>query len=269
MGAKKKIFSATATMMSMILIVVAAIGFVIFMQDSQKAKQASAFKSFGVSATASGNVYVGKTKTKMLSDNNDKIVFGASDEETFKALDPTSNIVLSSSNDYVVFEYVFENNSNDVSFVTKMTNTAVIDNMDVTYGYSYTKLSTFESINKQEVDNVPLIKGESNTLYYYIKAKVANLNKSCLLSGAFCFSLIADEVYKLTLVDGSLFNGVYAALGYKLNSVEVPHKDGYKFEGYFTGIAGTGEMIFDQDGNSDKVWSTAGGDVLYAYYTKI
>jgi len=269
MNAKKKIFGAVATMLSMVLIVVSAIVLTIFMQTSQNSAQASAFKSYGVAATASGNVYVGKNKSKMMSGDNDKIVFESFDEESSPALDPTGDIVLSSTNDYVIFEYIFENNSNEVSFVTKITNAAFCENMDITYGYSYRKLSTYESVNKFEIDNVPLICGDGNTLYLYIKAKITDLNKACSLRGSFCFSLIADEVYRLTLIDGSLFNGTYVALGYKPNSVEIPEKEGYKFEGYFTGIGGTGDMIFDENGESDVVWAQAGGDVLYAHYTKI
>lgn len=269
MNAKKKIASSLFTMFSMILIVVMSIILSLSVKSIQNRANAESFRAYGVSATISGNYYVGKTAYKMYSEDKDTIVFDSYDEESFPALDPADQIKLSAKNNYVVFEYIFTNTSDDVSFVVSMTNIAEIINMDVTYGYSYKKLDSFDTITLSQLDNVPLIAGDGNTLYFYIKAQISNSNKKCSLSGAFCFSLISEEIYEINLIEGDFNHTAYATLGYQLQDVQIPILPGYKFEGYFTKPQGQGEMIYDENGKSEKVWIEANGTTLYAHFSKI
>lgn len=269
MGAKKKIFSAISTIVAMVVIIVSALAFAIFADDIQRSAYAKSFESYGVAATVSGNFYCGGKVSQMLSGENDKIVFNSYDEESSPALNPTEDIVLSSTSDYVIFEYIFKNNSDSVSFVTRLTNAAEINNMTVTYGYSYSKLTSYETINKQIIDNVPLIYGEDSTLYFYIKAKVENLNKASSLIGDFCFSLTAADVYELELYDGIDNSTAYVSLGLMPNSVNVPQKEGFAFKGYYTDMLGKGRQIFDENGNALNIWSSDSGDTLYAYFEEV
>ena len=269
MNAKRKIISSLMTMFSMVLIVVCALAFAISMPDIQEKKNADAFNAYGVAASVSGNYYVGKTSNKMFSGDNDSIVFESFDQESSPALDPAGEIKLTSTNDYVVFEYKFTNNSDNVSFVANLTNLAEAKNMDISYGFSYKQLKNFDSLKRSSINAVPVISGKGNTLYLYIKAKIANSNAASSLKGSFCFSLTSEEVYKITLIDGSLWNGTYAALGYELNDIEVPEKAGYKFEGYFTLPGGLGEQVFDKNGQTDKIWIEDKGATLFAHYSKI
>ena len=269
MNAKKKIAGSILTMISCFLIVVVAISLPISMQNAQKQASAKAYNSYGVAATVSGNYYVGNASFKMYSEENDKIVFDAEAESSSPALDPVESIKLSSSNDYVVFEYKFVNNSSSVSFVTSFTSIIETENMEVAYAYSYEKLNSYEKVNKTTTDNVPLISGQGNTLYLYVKVKVEDLNKNSTMNGTFCFNLTAEEVYEIYLVgDGLIGEKTYAALGYELCDVEVPQRKGYTFEGYFTKPLGLGEQIFDKNGQSTKIWAQDSGDVLYAHYSK-
>jgi len=268
MNARKKIIKSFITMFSMILIVVFALVITISAKTSQSAN-AEAFKSYGVAATITGNYYVGSNSYKLMNEENDSIVFDSYDEESSPSLDQTEPICLSSTNNYVVFEYKFVNNSEQVSFVANLSNTVEVENMDISYGYSYKKLSSYENVKYDVLESVPLIYGNGNTLYFYIKVKVSDLNRSSNLKGSFCFSLISEDVYKLNLMDGRLNNKTYVAYGYQVNSVEVPQFAGLKFQGYFTGLNGTGDRIFDENGNSDLIWEQDSGDTLYAHYTRV
>lgn len=269
MDAKKKIFNAISTIVAMVLIVVAALAITIFSEDIKNSAYARSFESYGVAATVFGNFYIGNNVSKMLSGEDDKIVFNSYDEESSPALNPTEDIVLTSTSDSVVFEYIFKNDSDSVSFVTRLTNLAELKNMTVSYGYSYSKLSSYESVNKTSIDNVPLIYGENSILYFYIKAQVKDLRNESSMIGDFCFSLTAADVYEVCLTDGNNKSTTYVSLGLMPNSVEVPQKEGYVFKGYFTNSFGVGKQIFDENGEALNVWSQDGGDTLYAYYEKV
>lgn len=269
MNAKKKIAKSLLSVVSFVLVAVIALVFIVSMQDAKNKRVASAYTAYGVAASVSGNYYVGEQSYKMLSGDNETIVFDAAQEETCPALDPAGAIKLSSRNDFVVFEYKFTNNSDTVSFVANMTNAAEVKNMDITYAFAYEKLTDYENIDNKTINSVPLIYGNGNSLYFYVKIKISDLNKGSSLSGAFCFSLISEEVYDLYLIDGVLQNKTYVALGYEVNDVKVPQKEGYKFEGYYTLPAGMGTQIFDENGHCDEIWAQEEGDVLYAHYTKI
>lgn len=49
-------------------------------------------------------------------------------------------------------------------------------------------------------------------------------------------------------------------------TIIVPTKTGYTFEGYYTGIRGTGKQYYDKDGISAAPWTEEDVDVLYAYW---
>lgn len=265
MNAKKKIASSIFTMFSMILITILAIILPISVQNAQKDAMANAYNSYGVAASVSGNYYIGNNSYKMMSGDKDKIVFASEDAESCPALD-VGDISLSSRNDYTIFEYRFENDSEDVSFVTNISNIVESSNIELKYGYSYKKLSSYESVNIDNLESVPVVAGSNEELYIYIKVKIIDLNKSALLSGTFCFDLVADEVYEVYLIDGKISNKTYAAFGYKPCKVDVPEYQGLKFKGYYTMPGGFGKQIFDENGEANQVWAQAEGDVLYAHY---
>ena len=176
MNAKKKIAKSLLSLFSMVLIVVVALIFIVSIQDAKSKKLASAYTAYGVAASVSGNYYVGTESFKMLSGENEMIVFDAAQEESCPALDPAGEIKLSSRNNFVVFEYLFTNNSDTVSFVANVTNVAEVSNMEVTYGFSYEKLTSYESVSRKTIEAVPLIYGNGNNLYLYVKIKVADIN---------------------------------------------------------------------------------------------
>ncbi len=269
MNAKRKIASSVATMISMIVIAVLAITLPLTMQNAKNKAQAQIINSYGVAATVAGNCYVGAKSQKMMSGESDTIVFAGDDTSSCPALNPTEALALSSRNDYVVFEYIFTNTSDNVAFVANITNTIEVKNMNLTFAYSYQKLGDFSNINFSDLESVPLANGNGNALYLYIKAKVADLNCSSSLNGSFCFNLIAEDVYEINLIEGELHTKTYAALGYKLTRVEVPSLLGMKFEGYYTMPFGMGEQIYDENGESQKIWAQENGETLYAHFTAV
>lgn len=269
MNAKKKIAQSIITMFSMVLIVVFSLVLALSMPDIQNNARAKAFVSYGVAATVSGNYYVGSNSYKMYSGENDKITFDSFDDESCPALNIKDDIKLSSKNNYVVFEYKFKNDSNENSFITQFSNVIETENMDVTYAYSYEKLSSFDKIDKKSIEDVPVFRGSSNTLYLYIKAKISDLNHNSKLSGLFCFNLTVVDVCEIYMIDGVLGDKIYAPIGFKMNDIKVPQLFGMKFEGYFTKLNGKGEMIFDENGQAQKVLTDDSIKVLYAHYSKI
>ena len=186
MSAKKKIASSLITLFSLILLLIFAATLPMTMQYVQNNALAKTYNAYGVAATVSGKYYVGDNSYKMFSGENENIHFNADDEQSSPALDILDSISLSSKSDYTILEYKFINNSNEVSFVTRLTNIIEVQNMDVTYGYSYQKLTTYENINLPSLDSVPLIYGKGNVLWnqtYEMQNPMVDINGSVVAIG--------------------------------------------------------------------------------------
>lgn len=87
-----------------------------------------------------------------------------------------------------------------------------------------------------------------------------------LTEGKVYYSIGNDELIPGTelLPDSS----VNALNGRIQGSVEVPTLEGFVFNGYYTGFAGSGEMIIDAEGNVCADVSTENGLSLYAHWTR-
>ncbi len=266
MKTRIKLLKSVLTLVSVIMIGVVAITLPMAIQNAKSKAVAKAYNSYGVAASVSGKCYVGDKVIKMMSGESDEIVFNASDESSSPALDPAGDIVLSSTNKFVVFEYKFTNNSDTVSFLTRLTSTLDVENMKVSYLHSYQKLTDFSEISFDELDAIPVNLGTGTTLYIYVRVEIEKLTEKAMMSGIFSFDLYAEDVYEITLLSGTKTTTTYACYAMKLPRINLAEFKGLNFKGFFTEPNGQGEQIYDENGESNKIWDKQSGTTLYAYY---
>jgi len=116
-------------------------------------------------------------------------------------------IVLTSANNYVVFEYSFSNTNEEESFslYAEYQDTQKEDkNITVKWGYSFVQIEDFNEIEEEEDDeeqtgifvfdffNDPISNLEiaPGTTYLYIKAYITNSGQNAEFSGDFIFQMI-------------------------------------------------------------------------------
>ena len=226
------------------------------------------YLSNGVEASVYGNYYVGNNCYQMMSGENDHVTFSGGEEDYEQSLQPTeSQINLQCSDGYVVFEYEFVNNSNTKDFCVNLFATPVMNNMTVTYAYSYEKIENFNEVDSFVFNMAPVLAGEGNSIFVYIKVAIKNLANDASYSGTFSFRFYTCDAYEVTLMnEGDETCRFYAIYGEYYNSVEVVEIEGKEFLGYFTGENGTGEQIIDEDGFFNDIWNIPANTTLYAYY---
>lgn len=134
--------------------------------------------------------------TVILSDMG-TVEFTPSNEESTETMTPSS-LSLSSSQDFVVFEYKIENTSDTRSFTIALnyTDTNSDDtNFTVKYTSSETEISNFDSTELADWTDTFTSKTLSGaeTVYVYVYAKVTNTSNAATLTGTFGFTLNSND----------------------------------------------------------------------------
>lgn len=83
------------------------------------------------------------------------------------------------------------------------------------------------------------------------------------------YAIWQPKSYTVTLdaaggTDGSA--SVEATFDAAMPSITVPTREGYIFQGYYTGADGAGTQYYDQNGSSTNAWTTAAATTLHAYW---
>ena len=134
-SSKKKLLTIVTSFCVAVAVVVASVA-AIFAALSQTVTSnfVVTYSAQDVAATVKANYIVGTTTTPMLTENGreDKLVFTPTTEET-DALSPVGNIQLNKTNNWVVFEYIFQNDSNSIDSSVELIQT------------EYTKENVFKS----------------------------------------------------------------------------------------------------------------------------
>ena len=216
MRANKKLIvslSALLVVMAAVITVVVAI----FAAASQGVKTTFRVKytAVDVSATVRANFIVGETSTPMLTEDNQSYITFRPNHPSYDAsLSPNlEEIEIEASDGCVVFEYIFTNDSNSVEIAIDLDVTEfVAHNMDVSYAYSYSKITDTSNMATTSSFEPTAILGkereneEFSTLYVYVKISISNYSNDASFEGDMRFSLTQTESVKLDFenVSGAL-----------------------------------------------------------------
>lgn len=205
---KRKMIVALA--IAAIVVVAAIVSVVVVLAAPQQNVTSNVSVTYAVndvSATVSAR-YLVKGGSVVTPDNN-SITFTAEQETSTGSInfidndDSTTNtpatIGLSSTSNYVTFEYKFENNA-DKSFKVYLTGLPTPTNMNVTIATSATEvadMNTGLTFAAASVVSTPaaanqtasVASGDGSVTYVYIRAEINNLNTAASLSGAFAWRL--------------------------------------------------------------------------------
>ena len=204
---KKLIIAVTVIGVVLLAAIVSVVAVLAAGQQAVTSQVSVTYSVTDVSATVSARYKV-KGAAVVTPDNNE-ITFTADQQTTTGAINFTDNddsttntpatIGLSSTGDYVIFEYKFDNNSSK-AFNVYLTAVPTADNMTLTIATSATEVADMEegldftaidTVQTPTADNATtsVAGGADSVSYVYIKAKINNLNASASLAGAFGWTL--------------------------------------------------------------------------------
>ena len=85
------------------------------------------------------------------------------------------------------------------------------------------------------------------------------------------YAFYKAKSYTITLdpQNGESKSTVTATYGSAMPTIAKPQKTGYTFDGYWTGVGGTGTQYYNADGKSAKNWDKTSATTLYAKWTPI
>ena len=159
-------------------------------------------------------------------------------EQLFQVGEEVSNLTLEDSKVFVLFPE-WEKISNGVLLPNASCN-----------GYSfYGWVTNITETNKENIVKSPYITTKDITLYAYWTPKQYEV----MLNDRGATSKEHDKKVTFTFDE-------------KGNTIKVPTKTGYTFQGYYTGTRGTGTKYYDKNGACIKVWTEEQQEVLYAYW---
>ena len=150
MRPKKKLLITAMSLLSVLtLSVIAIVAIFAAMNNNIQTGLTIRYTAVDVSATVRANYIVGSTRIPMVTNSGEEeIVFKPDTESSDSFTPPESNeIELSTSTDYVVFEYIFTNDSNSIDVAIDLDATAFsVTNMDISYAYSYSRITNMATM---------------------------------------------------------------------------------------------------------------------------
>lgn len=171
-GSKKRLI---ITISSLCIAVVAVICSVVAIFAAANQSVQSTFKvtykATNVAATVSAKYTV---KNKEAVSLGSQTINAADDQTTYSTLSTDTDIELTASNDEVVFQYTFTNNSSSNKIKVTLADNAQKENVTVSYANATTEdasLTYGSTLSEIEIDS-------SSTVYVYIKVAITNTANS-------------------------------------------------------------------------------------------
>ena len=206
MGSKKKLILAISSFSFVLVTAIVAV-VAIFAAQNQGVQTTFriSYTAKNVAASVRANYTVGATTTAMLTDSGeDELVFLPEMAEGTGKLSPeTDNIALEDETS-VVLEYIFSNDSDTVDVAISLDTSAfVLDNMRVSYAYSYSRITNYATMPTDDSFEPMVILGKTDengdydTLYVYMKVEVDNLANDASFTGNILYNLDRATPVKL------------------------------------------------------------------------
>ena len=249
---------------------------VVLVTVNQRASSAVNVKytSSDVAVTLSATAYLGRnshvfTKGGVVDGETELVLSPTVTEGSLSQTSDIASFDLTKTNDYIVFEYVFANNTDTIDVKIDQDGVpATRENIDLTYTYSDTKITNFGELEDNAeftAQLLPAYVGEETVKYVYIKAQIADLLYDSSLVGDFGWALSKPQDSEVNTITLNVANADYIErTGSNLNSTEITGN--YTYKTFATTI--DAEDITLVPAEVDKAfigWSeTEGGTVISA-----
>ena len=240
MKSKKKLILAISSFSFVLVTAIVAV-VAIFAAQNQGVQTTFriSYTAKNVAASVRANYTVGATTTAMLTDSGeDELVFLPEMAEGTGKLSPeTDNIALEDETS-VVLEYIFSNDSDTVDVAISLDTSAfVLDNMRVSYAYSYSRITNYATMPTDDSFEPMMILGKTDengdydTLYVYMKVEVDNLANDASFTGSILYNLDRATPVKLDFggiseagtANELLLKPRYVPSGVNINDLPTPY----------------------------------------------
>lgn len=209
------------------------------------------------------------TTTLTTSGGEEELIFNLSDDQTTEYLSPSEDITLDEDYQTAVFEYYFENLS-DNAFSLELSSSPTMTNMTAKYYVSLSQLSSENYVSK--ITNTTLspqaVTTFGSNLYVYILISVDDEDQDATCSGGFEWVMTARDTINVTLNDGSTTSTLKIIPASEVLNIAMPlvtPPASYdNFGGYFTAQNGGGTKYINSDGTSAHAADLSANTVLYA-----
>ena len=201
-NSKSKLITIITTMVVAVAVIVASVAAILAAVSQTVTSNFSVtYQATDVAVTVRANTIVGETTEPMKTESGESVlIFTPDDDESNEALSPEGDIVLTKANRWVVFEYIFENNSNSIDANVALTQTTyTLENVDVSYAYSYSQITDVANMATTDAYEPMVISGTNNHesaydfLYVYVKAKITNIADDAEFSGSITFNITKTD----------------------------------------------------------------------------
>lgn len=156
------------------------------------------YETESISANVSANYWISGANKSHFSGgvNGTQYILADAPNNDVKSLSFPNNLALTKTNNKIIFEFVFENTSEEIGFTIDLDSSPIKNtktkNMVEKYYVSDTEISVanYESIVWQNnLSTISVQEGEGNKKYIYIEANIYSLVKDSNYEGGFKWSL--------------------------------------------------------------------------------
>lgn len=210
-------------------------------------------------------------KVSMTSEGNDYIEFDFQEENAFKEIGPTENLILDQENRRIVFEYIFESTS-DAPFSIRLASRPSGNNITEKFLVSGTRLGVDE-YNKINGDSLAIqaLTSYESTAYIYISVSIINTNRNANYDGEFIWIMENQNTIDVKLNTDGVISTLKViptteVADIAMPIIKIPTKDGYLFSGYYTNTDGNGTQYITNKGTSTACADIDPNSTLFAYF---
>ena len=193
---------------------------VVLVTANQRASSAVNVKytASDVAVTLSATAYLGSnsyvfTKGGVVDGETELVLSPTVTEGSLSQTSDIASFDLTKTNTYVVFEYVFANNTDTIDVKIDQDGVpATKENINLTYTYSDTQITNFATLEDNAeftAQLLPAYTGEETVKYVYIKAQIADLLYDSSLVGDFGWALSKPQDSEVNTVTLSVADADY------------------------------------------------------------
>lgn len=209
------------------------------------------------------------TTTLKTSSGSEEVSFNLSDDQTTAYLSPSGDISLDEDYQTIVFEYYFENLSEN-AFSLELSGSPTLTNITAKYYVSLNPLSSgnFSSSITSTTLSPQAVTSLGQKIYVYIMLSVTDDGSDASSSGGFEWTMTARETINVTLNNNGTTSTLKVIPTSQVSGIAMPlvtPPTSYSnFGGYFTATNGGGTKYINADGTSAHIADLSNNTVLYA-----
>ena len=214
MSSYKKLIITSCVLAITLVLAIAGIIIVLVSYFNQASSSVKVkYVADGVYVTLSATAYIGNDVTPFTVNGDQygetELKLNSKNKEGSLS-QPKDSLDLTEENNYAIFEYIFKNDTDNIDVKIELSSkpgdidNGVIDNIDLSYAYSDTKITNFDIIEFDNEFNKTLLPAYVDELYttkyIYIKAKISDLSANANLEGYFNWVLTRPEASEVNTI---------------------------------------------------------------------